>query len=129
MKEKMSSCHAVFWLKFHLILVTKYRRPYLSKEVMNETIIAIKQKLLTHNIMIDEVNGEEDHIHILLSSTPSSRLDQAIGQAKGYSSFMIRKLYPTLKREKSFWSDSYGLFSVGANESIIAKYIENQGKK
>lgn len=129
MTKKKSSCHAVYWLQFHLILVCKYRRPYLNGFTMPIITEAIQQKLKEHGIEVVEANGEADHLHLLINATPSSRLDIAIGQAKGFSSYCVRKESFSFKIEKAFWSSSYGLFSVGANEEIIKKYIENQGKK
>ena len=80
-----------------------------------------------------EMNGEEDHIHILFKAPPQVQLSKLVNRFKTVSSRYIRKEF-TEELSKYywkpyFWSNSYMVFSTGeAPIEIIKQYIENHGQ-
>ncbi|HEU0184500.1 MAG TPA: IS200/IS605 family transposase [Blastocatellia bacterium] len=124
--------HCVFSLQFHLVLVTKYRRKAITKEML-ERLWAIFQETLEkwHSELI-EFNGEEDHIHLLFRTNPTVQLSKLVNNLKTVSSRLIRrdfrKQINSFYREPVFWHRSYCLISAGvATIEILRKYIEEQG--
>ena len=81
---------------------------------------------------IIEMNGEEDHIHILFNAPPQIQLSKIINSFKTVSSRYIRKEFPKELApyywKPYFWSQSYMVFTTGgATIEVIKQYIENQG--
>ena len=79
-----------------------------------------------------EMNGEENHMHLLFEAPPQVQLSKLINSFKTVTSRIIRKEFEEhLKSfywKPYFWSQSYMLFSTGgAPLDIVKKYIKNQG--
>ena len=118
-------------LHVHLVFVTKYRRNVLSDralEVLNE---AFKDVCVDFGATLIDMNGEDDHVHLLLEYPVTVQLSKLVNSLKGVSSRMLRqKRYPEVQTrlwEGHLWSPSYFAASRGgAPLSIIKKYIENQ---
>ena len=78
-----------------------------------------------------EVNGEEDHVHLLVQYLPTLQLSQLVGRLKGSSSRRLRKeRFPEVTSKLwggHLWSPSYFAASCGgAPIAIVRQYIENQ---
>lgn len=129
--ELDSNNHSVFSLNYHLVLVVKYRRQVFSNEKMFLRLREIAEYIgLGHNICINEMNGEADHIHFLLRTKPNCDLSKYINAMKSASSRLLKKEFPEIKKKlwkEAFWSQSYCLLTVGgAPITVLKKYIENQ---
>nr|WP_240795501.1 IS200/IS605 family transposase [Aquibacillus halophilus] len=80
-----------------------------------------------------EINGEEDHIHILFDAPPQINLANTINSYKTVTSRYIRKEFPE-ELYKYYWkpyflSRNYMILTTGgATIDVIKKYIEEQGK-
>ena len=133
--ELKRNSNAVYLLNYHLILITKYRK----KVFINDTIVE-RTKEIMRNIAADFdadiINQEfgEDHIHLMISTKPTTELTKMVNLLKGTSSRYIRKEFENELSDilygDSFWSDSYYIATAG-NVSVdtIYKYIDNQRKK
>lgn len=80
---------------------------------------------------LNEFNGEDDHIHILISIPPKHAVSTVVSKLKGKSSYYIRKEFWNQIKHKlwgdHFWSPSYcSVTCGGAPLEIIKKYIEDQ---
>jgi putative transposase len=78
-----------------------------------------------------EFEGEDDHVHLLISYLPKVSISKLVNSLKGVSSRMIRRMnYPEIKKKLwggALWSPSYFAASCGgAPISIIRQYIEQQ---
>ena len=125
--------HSVYNLKFHLVVVTKYRHKCITPEILEDLKSISNDFLNKKGGSILEMNGEEDHIHILFEIPPQVELASMVCSLKTVTSRLIRKKYSDyLKKfylEPVFWSRSYCILSTGgATIETIRKYIENQGK-
>ena len=125
--------HAMYNLKFHLIVVTKYRKKCITPEILNDIEDIFENILTKKNGSILEMNGEKDHIHVLFEIPPQVELAQLVRSLKTVSSRLIRKMYGDYLKnfywEPIFWSRSHCILSTGgATIETIKKYIQNQGK-
>ena len=125
--------HSVYNLKFHFVVVTKYRHKCITPEILEDLKSISNDFLNKKGGSILEMNGEEDHIHILFEIPPQVELASMVCSLKTVTSRLIRKKYSDyLKKfywEPVFWSRSYCILSTGgATIETIRKYIENQGK-
>ena len=125
--------HCVYELTFHAVLVVKYRKKCITKEI-GEYLIKRSEIVIEKNGgHLIEGNSDIDHIHLLLSLQPDLNLSNFMGSLKNTTSRMVRKKYKEYLDKylwkESFWSDSYYLGTTGgASLDIIQKYIEDQGK-
>ncbi|MBR6516122.1 MAG: IS200/IS605 family transposase [Bacilli bacterium] len=122
-------------MNYHLILITKYRK----KVFINDTIVERTKEIMrkiAKDFDVEIINQEcgEDHIHLMISTKPTTDLTKLINILKGHSSRYIRKEFEEelslVLYGDSFWSDSYYIATAG-NVSVdtIYNYIDNQRKK
>lgn len=135
-KTYNKQAHAVFYLRYHLIISTRYRRKILPGGVAKYLYVVTKAIARRHpEIAIHEVNGEADHIHLLVSVAPKMALCDAVRIIKCNTARVMRKKFTYLTKtywsehEPGIWSTGYFVSSVGVNEATIKKYIELQGKE
>lgn len=129
--EYRKQAHAVYYCQYHVVLTTKYRR-----KVINEGIFAFMALKLNEikkyypEVAIEEVNHDQDHIHLMLSIPPKMSVGSVIRIIKSNTSSAIRQKFPFIKQiywGAGFWSDGYFVSTVGLHETTIRKYIQNQG--
>ena len=130
-KPYYTNNHSCFLLTVNMVLVTKYRKPVLQGKVRDYVFALIKETMESENIIIREMNGEADHIHILFDYAPDIRLSELINKIKSRTARLVRRDYPVEVGEyywkPLFWTNSYFLGSVGSNTTeIIKEYIQNQ---
>ena len=111
--------------------MTKYRKPVLQGKVRDYVYALIRETMESENIIIREMNGEADHIHILFDYAPDIRLSELINKIKSRTARLVRRDYPVEVGEYyekiEFWTNSYFLGSVGSNTTeIVKEYIQNQ---
>lgn len=125
--------HSVFSMYYHLVLVTKYRRKVIDKNVSFRLREIFDYIAINYNISVVEWNDDKDHIHILFKAQPNSELSKFINAYKSASSRLIKKEYPQIKEKlwkEYFWSRSFCLMTTGeVTIDIIKEYIESQGDK
>ena len=130
-KPYYTNNHSCFLLTVNMVLVTKYRRPVLQGKVKDYVYALIRETMESENIILREMNGEADHIHILFDYAPDIRLSELINRIKSRTARLVRRDYPVEVGEyywkPLFWTNSYYLGSVGSNTTeIVKEYIQNQ---
>ena len=80
---------------------------------------------------LEELNGEADHVHLLVAYPPQCTLSKLVNSLKGVSSRMLRKEFgPQIRRHLwggHLWSSSYFAGSAGgAPLQLVKDYITNQ---
>ena len=124
--------HCVFSLHFHLVIVTKYRRKAITKEILEQLRVIFRETLEKWNCELIEFNGEADHVHLLFQTNPTVQLSKLVNNLKTVTSRLIRRDFRghlnRIYRKPVFWHRSYCLISSGgATIEILRKYIEEQG--
>ena len=126
--------HCVYYSRYHLVFVTKYRRKVLKRGMGIFLKIKIKEvEKLYPDLAILESNTDDDHVHILMSIPPKISVSKVVNIIKSNTGKSMRKKFPFLDKvyweEDGIWSGGYFMSTVGVNESIIRKYIEHQGRE
>ena len=62
--------HSCFLLQYHMVLVTKYRKPVLDGKVKDLVYTTIQDIFKEKGLVILEINGDRDHVHILFEADP-----------------------------------------------------------
>lgn len=127
--------HGCFLLQYHIVLVTKYRHPVLTGEVKETVYERIRYVAENRGFNLLEVNGEADHVHLLIEADPQTSPGEIVNVLKTQTSRRARKLYgDTVLKDyywkPYFWSDSYFVATVSENTlEVVTKYIQNQDIK
>ena len=125
--------HSCFLLQYHIVLVTKFRHPVLVDGVRDAVYERIRYVTDQRGFHILEINGEPDHVHILLEADTMTSPAELANVLKTQTARRARKLYgdTILKKyywKPYFWSDSYFITTTGgADIETIEKYIQDQG--
>lgn len=117
-----------------MVLPTKYRR-----KIFNEGVFAYFEDKLKEiykyypELEFKEVNHDEDHVHFLLMIPPKMIVGSVVRIIKANTSRAMKRKFSFLREvywgADGIWSDGYCVSTVGMNEAMIKKYIENQGKE
>ena len=124
--------HCVYNLKYHLVLVTKYRRKCITNPIITRLKEIFTELCKKWECTLLEFNGESDHIHMLLELNPKIALSTFINNLKTVSSRYIRRDFFThlskfYYKKPIFWSRSYCILTCGgASLSVIKQYIQQQ---
>lgn len=122
--------HCVFQMHVHLVFVTKYRRAVFDADAI-ETLRAIFAKVCTDfQAELVEMDGEHDHVHLLVAYPPKVAVSALVNSLKGVSSRLLRQERPDIRQrywKGVLWSPSYFAASCGgAPISIVRQYIQQQ---
>ena len=124
------SCHSVYALHYHLVLVIKYRRRVLSEKILEQLKDIIYKIASDFQVNILEQEGDNDHVHLLFSCKPTLEMTKFINAIKGVTSRLIQKEFPEVKTKLwkgNFWSPSYCLITTGqVSLDVLRRYIEKQ---
>ena len=124
--------HCVFKLHVHLVFVTKYRQKVFTDEILKTMEVIFRNVCQEFETELVEMNGEFDHVHLLLNYPPKVSISKLVNSLKGVSSRLLRKQDPELAKyywKGGLWSPSYFAGSCGgAPLSIIKQYIEQQNR-
>ncbi len=122
--------HVVFSLHAHLVFVTKYRRSVFDSEHIEFLGKCFSEVCRKADAELIEFNGEDDHVHLLVSYDPKTSISALTNSLKGVSSRLLAKEFGRLHQwfyKGVLWSPSYFVASCGgAPLEIIEKYIQNQ---
>lgn len=123
--------HSCFLLSYHLVLVTKYRKPVLTNGVKDIVYKTIRNIMVERGCVLLEMNGEPDHVHILFDAGPEINLLDLVRVIKTKTSRFARRDHPDFLKKyfwkPYFWSNSYFVCTVGDNtKEIVTAYIRNQ---
>ncbi len=110
---------------YQIVFSTKYREHTIRPENEQELFKYIWGVIKNKKCHLYQVNGTQDHIHILTHLHPSIALADLIKDIKISSSLKIKeeKWFPKFKS----WQIGYGAFtySIDAKENLM-HYIKNQ---
>jgi len=139
---------AIFSLTIHIIFVTKYRRKVLTEKMLQSLEQYFLDILKAWDCSMVEFNGEQDHVHLLVSIKPNKRISDLIGNLKSSSCKNLWRDYPMLKKtywgtsrfvsedshtkadcKKVLWTPSYFVASCGGvTIETLEKYIQSQDR-
>lgn len=124
--------HSVYDLEYHLVVCTKHRHPILSGNIRNR-LIEISYSLINENYgcIINAVETDVDHIHIMFEAPPQVQLSKLVNSYKTVTSRLIRKEFSDELKpfywESLFWSDSYFICTVSErSHAAVKEYIQSQ---
>jgi len=109
----------------HLIWTTKNRERNLHVDLRVALFNHLVEKAEELNILIEKINVQPEHIHLLFNLPSDKKLKDMVKQLKGESSRWINE--NGLVQDRFQWQRGYGAFSVSASQiETVRNYIHNQ---
>lgn len=125
--------HSCYMLEYHLVVVTKYRHPIITGNLM-ERLLELSHFIIEDcwKCKISTINTDKDHIHILFEAAPQVQPSKLVNNFKTVTSRRLRKEFADeLYRfywKPYFWSDSYFICTVSdRTHAMVERYIRDQG--
>jgi REP element-mobilizing transposase RayT len=134
MSRYLHKSHNVSVLLYHLVCVAKYRKVVFDVRVdtaLKNICLEIADR---YELQFLEIGTDKDHVHFLIQSIPTYSPTKIATMVKSLTAKHIFRMEPQVKRQLwggQFWSDGYFINTVSqhGSESVILKYIQNQGKE
>ena len=125
--------HSVYQLQYHIVWGTKYRRKILKPYVRPTLTESFKKtEFLYPTLHVVKFNMADDHIHMLAEVSPNVPIANMIQKLKAHSSLELKKRFKYIREMDDgtgIWSVGYFVSSIGLNERLINRYIEDQDFK
>jgi len=123
--------HCISKIHIHLVFVAKYRREIFDGDAVQRLRAIFGKVCEGFGARLVEMDGEADHVHLLVEYPPKLAVSALVNSLKGVSSRLLRKERPDIRDRFYYkgvlWSPSYLAASCGgAPISIIKQYIEQQ---
>jgi len=130
MTNYRKSAYAIYDINYHIVWITKYRKPVITGKIAERTRELIRQICQTNEVEIMAGHVGKDHIHILVSVPPHLSASKLVQYLKGTSSRKLQMEYKELNKQfwgQHLWASGYFAASSGnVTDEIIAEYIKNQ---
>ena len=133
MEHYRKSSHTVYDIKYHIVWITKYRKPVLRGDVAERARDLIREICKARDVEIIRGHISREHVHIFVSVPPHISVSQLVQSIKGKTSRKMLMEYKGLSRKfwgRHMWARGYFVASSGnVTDEVIIKYIEEQGKE
>ena len=130
LQEHRTGRHCIFNLNVHLVFVTKHRRCVFEKKHIDFLRSVMKKVCLDFETELIEMNGEEDHVHLLVNIPPKHAVSKLVNSLKGVSSRLFAKEFGVVHPyfwKGVLWTKAYFASSTGgATLDVVKNYINNQ---
>ena len=127
------TAHSVYDLKYHLVWITKYRKPVLRGQIGLRLRELVRQTCTTLDVYILSGHVALDHVHLLVSVPPQVSVSDLMQRIKGRSSRRLMEEFGEIRRQfwgQHLWARGYFAASTGnVTDEIIKQYIESQGQE
>ncbi len=117
--------HTFTNLKIHIIFSTKDRLPFITADLKTPLFAYLGGIIRDLNGKAIIVGGTSDHVHLLLSMSPTLSVSETLRLLKANSSRWVNRERGT---KRAFaWQSGYGAFSVSESSApAVVKYIQGQ---
>lgn len=132
MDEFESLSHSRWECKYHVVFIPKCRRKTLYASLRKYLGEVFRQLAQRKECQIIEGHLMPDHVHMLIAIPPKYAVSQVVGYIKGKSAIHVARVYGERKRNfvgQHFWARGYFVSTVGRDEEVIRRYIQDQEKE
>ncbi|HCV00997.1 MAG TPA: IS200/IS605 family transposase [Pseudoalteromonas sp.] len=122
--------HCLSKLIIHLVFTTKYRRKLFTGVMIEQLREAFDSVCVKLECELIEMDGEQDHVHLLISYPPKLSISLMVNNLKAVSSRILRLQNTHLTRQSTssaLWSRSYFACTAGGvTIETLKAYVESQ---
>jgi len=123
----------VYSIQYHIVWCVKYRHKILTTKIESSLKVILNKIAKDNKFQITLMNGDLDHIHLLIECTPQHYIPDMIKALKGVSARLLLREYPELKKKLwggHLWNPLYFIATVSENtEEQVRNYIKSQKEK
>jgi putative transposase len=112
-------------LLYHIVFSTKDRRPLITPDYEVRLYDYLGGTIRKLGGISLELNGTEDHVHLLAKLRPDCALSEVLRDLKANATGWMHDVFPSLKNFS--WQRGYGAFTVSqSNVQAVRQYIARQ---
>ena len=130
MRQYRKASHCAYDLKYHIVWITKYRKPVLNREIGTRVRDLVRMICASLDVEIVKGNISGDHVHLLVSVPPYLAVSKLVQRIKGLTSRKVLQENRGLNKAfwgRHLWARGYFVASTGnVTEEMISRYIEGQ---
>ena len=122
--------HSTWDCKYHIVFSSKYRNKRIYRELRKELKEQFHQLSRQKECVIEEGHLMPDHVHMLISIPPKYSVSHIVGYLKGKTALYVGNRYARKRKYRGyhFWARGYYVSTLGYNEQVVRRYIQNQEK-
>ena len=129
------SAHTRYTIFYHLVFLPKYRRKVLTDpKIDGELKESIREMAPFHESEIEELETDEDHVHLFLSAPPRYSPSEIVKLIKTWTEKRLFEKYPKQVEQYlwggRFWCRGFYVSTVSdrTTKEEIKKYVREQKK-
>lgn len=130
MQHYRKTSHTTYDCKYHLVWITKYRKPVLVGLVAERVRELVRGICKQHDVEILKGHVSKDHVHLFVSVPPHLAISKLVQYVKGKSSYKMMSENKQLSKifwGRHLWARGYFVATSGnITDEMIIEYIENQ---
>ena len=133
MKNNQEICpgrHCVFMMRVHGVFVAKDRRQVFDADAIQKLRLYFASVCEDFEAELVEMDGEDDHVHLLVNYPPKVAVSNLVNSLKGVSGRLLRMERPDVANrycKNMLWSPPCLAASCGgAPIDVIRRHIEQQ---
>src|SRR5947199_5180823 len=101
---------------YHIVWATKERQPLIAPDAEEELHGYLRGKADSLGLIVHAIGGTADHLHVVLSTPPTSAVADVVHRLKGASSHHIG--HQTANGQAFQWQRGYGVFTLGPRHLV-----------
>ena len=125
--------HCVFYHRYHLVWVTKYRYDVLQGRLRLRVRDILRQVCGENGVKLISGVLSSDHVHMFVSIPPKLAVSDLMRKMKGRSSQKVQRDFPELGKRywgRLFWGRGYFSTTTGnITDNVVLQYLANHIKK
>lgn len=120
--------NSVFYIKYHFVFCTRYRRKLFSDEYINTAFICIIRGICEDvGFKIVSLEVKEDHVYLCLMVVPIYSPADIMAKLKGPSFQKLKVEFPHLQHLSSLWTRAYFVSTEdNISSGTISAFVEQQ---
>ena len=112
--------HVIYKCDYHIVWVPEYRLRILKGVIKTLVEQDIRMLCEWKNCSVQELNVQEDHVHLLVSVPTKVSISKFLGVLKEKIAIKLFKSYPKLK-QKPYWVNHFWALGYFASTVVLTK--------
>ena len=130
MNNYRKTSHTTYDIKYHIVWITKYRKPILTGRVSERVRELTRQICKDNDVHIMAGHISKDHVHMMLSVPPHLSPSKIVQYIKGTTSRKLLQEFKELSKAlwgQHLWARGYFVATSGnITDEAILEYIQKQ---
>ena len=130
MQHYRKTSHTTYDCKYHIVWITKYRKPVMTGLVGERVRELIRGICKENEVEIVKGHSSKDHVHLFVSVPPHLAISKLVQYLKGKSAYKLLAENKQLSKVfwgRHLWARGYFVATSGSiTDEAIMNYIQNQ---